>query len=388
MPIGRDLPPAGHAIALAPTDASPLRWPDGYRAIAVSSGTAALGLALLAARLRHPEITAPEVVLPGYGCPDLVAAARFAGVRVVLADIGAADPGYDIESLRQVVGHDTVAVVAVNFLGIAERLSELRKLLAHWPRVALVEDNAQWFPERGQGGVGVGSDPMQVELEGDAVCLSFGRGKPVSLLGGGALLLREGCFNGVATAALHAAIGAAQPGKLFALKVRLYNLLSHPRLYAAINRNPLLRLGQTVFKPLTTVTALDETRQALLRANIGRYLARPRRAAVWLHAGLPPARDLPSQLAGRSARLLRYPVLCRDRVERDALLERLRTAGLGATALYQRIMPEVEGVGDQVEARVALDGARVFADRLLTLPVHAGVRESDVARMLEILGKN
>jgi dTDP-4-amino-4,6-dideoxygalactose transaminase len=395
MFIGRDLPPTGHPIALAPPDTSPLQWPERYRAILVNSGTAALGLALLASRLRHPEIAAPEVVLPGYGCPDLVAAARFAGVRAVLADIGATDPGYDIESLRQVLGENTVAVVAVNFLGIAERLSELRSLLRDRPQIALVEDNAQWFPERGQSGIRAGSAPTltpspplfpeQVELEGDAVCLSFGRGKPVSLLGGGALLLREGCFAGLPAAALNDAIGTAQPGSLFAAKVRIYNLLSHPRLYAAINRNPLLRLGQTVFKPLAATTALDEKRQALLRTNIGCYLARPRRAAFWLHAGLPPASDLPAQLAERSARLLRYPILCRDRAQRDALLAHLRHEGLGATALYQRIMPEVEGVGDQVEVRVALEGARAFADRLLTLPVHVGVTESDVARMLEIV---
>jgi dTDP-4-amino-4,6-dideoxygalactose transaminase len=378
MPTLRDLPPAGHPIALAPRDATPLRWPAGYRAFAVNSGTAALGLALLASRLRHPGIAAPEVVLPGYGCPDLVAAARFAGVRPVLADIGADDPGYDFASLRQVLNDNTVAVVAVNFLGIAERMHALRELLQAWPRAALVEDDAQWFPEAATGQV----SPL---LQGDAVCVSFGRGKPVSLLGGGALLVRDGCFGDDAMAALLDVVGGEQPGRLFALKVQLYNLLSHPRLYAAINRNPLLRLGQTVFKPLAAATRLDENRQALLHANVERYLARPQRAATALHAGLPRERDLPAQLAQRRARLLRYPVLCRDRAERDALLERLRDAGLGATALYQRIMPEVEGVGDQVDVRVPLAGARAFADRLLTLPVHAGVSDGDVAKMLAIL---
>lgn len=376
--IGRNLPPTGNSIALAPVQAAALPWPAGYRALSVNSGTAALALALLAARLRHPEIATPEVVLPGYGCPDLVAAARFAGVRAVLADIGASDPGYDFASLRQMLTSATVAVVAVNFLGVAERLAELRDLLQQWPRVALVEDDAQWFPE-----------PLaDAALEGDAVCLSFGRGKPVSLLGGGALLLREDRFPAAVGAALADSIGPAPPASLFALKVHLYNMLSQPSLYAVIDRNPLLRLGQTVFKPLLAATALDERRQQLLRANIERYLARPRAAAQWLHAGLPREKDLPAQLVARSARLLRYPLLCSDLRERDELLGRLREAGLGATALYQRIMPEVEGVNDQVEARVALTGARAFADRLLTLPVHAGVSEADVARMLAIIQGN
>jgi len=90
-------------------------------------------------------------------------------------------------------------------------------------------------------------------------------------------------------------------------------------------------------------------------------------------------------LVERSARLLRYPVLCADLRERDTLLQRLRGAGLGATALYQRILPAVTGIDDRVEVRVPLDGARAFADRLLTLPVHAGVSAEDVRRMAAIM---
>lgn len=376
MPL-RDLPPAGNPIILRSEQVPELPWPAGFHALPVNSGTAALALALLAARLRHPEVAAPEVVLPGYGCPDLVAAARFAGVRAVLADIGANDPGYDLASLVSVLNDNTVAVVAVNFLGIAERLRELRDIVDAWPRIALVEDDAQWFPEPLPG----------ADLRGDAVCLSFGRGKPVSLLGGGMLLLREAFLQTDALATLARAIAAPSVDGRLMLKARLYNLLLSPYLYPAINRNPLFKLGRTVFKPLAAARGLDARRQQLLRANIHDYLARPQRAAEQLRAGLSREKNLPLLLASRGARLLRYPVLCRDAAERDALLGRLQRAGLGATALYQRHMPEVEGVGDQVEVRVALDGAREFAGRLLTLPVHAGVMARDVGKMLEIIVK-
>lgn len=372
--LRRDLPPAGNPIALAPARAA-CAWPDGYRALPVNSGTAALALALLAARLRNPQVESPVAILPGYGCPDLVAAARFAGVRAVLADIGADDPGYDLAALRDAIDDNTVAVVAVNFLGIAERHAALRALLQPWPQAVLVEDDAQWFPEPFPG----------AGLHGDAVCLSFGRGKPVSLLGGGMLLLRDGAFPTEVVTALRERIGPAVPDAAFALKARLYNALSSPSFYAAINRNPLLKLGQTVFKPLHTATALDARRQALLPVNIERHVARPRRAAEWLDAGLPASMNLPARLAARCGRLLRYPLLCADRAQRDVLLERLQAAGLGATALYQRVLPEVEGVGDQVEVRGGLNGSQAFADRLITLPVHAGVTEQDVARMLAIV---
>jgi dTDP-4-amino-4,6-dideoxygalactose transaminase len=369
----RDLPPTGNAIAVRSAGAPALQWPAGYRPIFVNSGTAALALALCIARRRRPEIGAPEVILPGYGCPDLVAAAKYAGLRAVLADIGGNDPGYDFASLRQVLNANTVAVVAVNFLGIAERLRELRELLQSWPQTSLIEDNAQWFPE-----------PLpDAELFGDSVCLSFGRGKPVSLLGGGALLLREHYAEAAQMADLIKP--AALAGHLYPAKLRIYNALLKPLLYGAINRNPLLQLGQTVFKPLPEIVAMDAQRDALLPANIEQYLQRKTPAAAWLHGELTAQQDLPAQLAERSARLLRYPLLCSDAFERNKLLQQLQRAGLGATALYRRILPEVQGVDDRVEVRVPLTGARLFAERLLTLPLHAGVSASDVRRMVAIV---
>jgi dTDP-4-amino-4,6-dideoxygalactose transaminase len=130
---------------------------------------------------------------------------------------------------------------------------------------------------------------------------------------------------------------------------------------------------------------MDEQRQILLATNIEHYLARTADAAERIRAAIPLPKNLPARLAGRGARLLRYPLLCADLCERDALLQQLRQAGLGATALYQRILPAVTGVDDRVEVRVPLDGARAFADRLLTLPVHAGVSAADVERMAAII---
>lgn len=366
----RDLPPTGNPIALTFSAAAPPEL-AGFSACYVNSGTAALALALIAAR-RRAAVDSPEVILPGYACPDLVSAAVHAGVRPVLVDIGGGDPGYELAALKNALSADTVAVVAVNFLGIRERLDELRELLRQWPQAVLVEDDAQWFPEPGSA------------LSGDAVCLSFGRGKPVSLLGGGALLLRNGVFDDFVAAAELAQ--AVLPGASYRWKVRAYNTLLHPLGYGLLSRNPLLQLGRTVFKPLPAIAALDEERARLLTPNCNAYHARPQTAAAQLRERLPAALDLPLQLGERSGRLLRYPLLCADGAQRDALLHALRAAGLGASAMYREVLPEIEGVGAQVEVRSPLPGARRFAARLLTLPVHAGVGAADVERMAAIIG--
>lgn len=365
----RCLPPAGEPIDLRGDGGSLPSFPD-YQALWLSSGTGALALALQLARMRHPEISAPEVVLPGYACPDLVAAAVYAGVRPVLADIGAEDPGYDLAALRNAVSPCTVAVVAVNFLGIRERLLEIRELLRQWPAAALIEDDAQWFPE--------GGGPV---LTGDAVCISFGRGKPVSLLGGGALFVRQ---SYAAVDALRAQVGVAMQRGL-GLKARVYNMLLHPMLYGLLGRNPLLSLGRTVFKPLQGIAALDAGRQAVLPRNVARYLSRAPDSISSNHDAMPQSMSLPARLKSRTGRLLRYPVLCPSREQRDRLLQDLRRQGLGATAMYGSALPDIANVAAQVSVKGDLRGSRHFAGRLLTLPVHSGVTKKDVARIQSAL---
>jgi len=380
----RDLPPTGNPIALR-VDNAPAPSFQGYRAVYVNSGTAALALALKVARARQPQIKNPEVILPGYGCPDLVAAAEFAGVRPVLADIDADDPGYNIDSLQQALSEQTVAVVAINFLGIRERLTLLRETLRDHPQVLLIEDNAQWFPERAAN---IGSDH---QFESDAICFSFGRGKPVSLLGGGLFLASDRLLSELESelSKNHEGIfllAKGEAGRIpFVAKTLAYNFLLHPAFYGLINRNPLLHLGQTIFKPLTGIQILDDLRQSLLPANLGGYWACRLTTQQYLFTHTPKSLNLPAQLESRTGRLLRFPIIF-PRVElRDAALVELVKKGLGATALYRTYLPDVDGVTGRLDVRVALPGAADFAGRLLTLPTHSGVSQSDLERTLKIL---
>lgn len=368
-----DLPPAGNPIRWQPDHTTPAF--AGYRAVWVHSGTAALALALIAARLQHPHIVRPEVVLPGYGCPDLVAAAEFAGVHPVLADIGSNDPGYDLAVLPAALSANTVAVVAVNFLGIKERLAELRQIMP--ADVAIIEDNAQWFPEPAD------------DLSGDFVCLSFGRGKPVSLLGGGALLINELFAHEVLP--LLPIVPASAPSPSYAFKVFAYNGLLHPLAYGLVSRNPLFKLGRTVFKPLAEVAAMDAQRQSLLAANCRQHVMRSRAIEEKLRVVIahnPRLHDVAATVMQRGGRLLRYPVLCEDAEQQSALLGQLQQAGLGATAMYQRVLPEIPNVAERVTIATELRGARSFAERLLTLPVHSRVTDRHVTEIEKIVVRN
>ena len=366
-----DLPPTGNRVILSGGDSAPPEFP-GYVAHWVQSGTAALALALLTARSRRPQLRNPSVILPAYGCPDLIAAAEYAGVTPVLVDIGIDDPGYDLDCLAAAIDADTIAVVAVNFLGLRERLGAIRELLRVHPDVLLIEDNAQWYPE-----------PARMPaLAGDLVCLSFGRGKPVSLLGGGALLIRTSQNTDIP-----AIQPAPEAGAALAIKAQVFNAVLNRRLYALVNRNPLFELGKTVFKPLEYIQALDTRRSCALSAAAARHVRLSRWtenawARVFAELSLPERLSVDPERCGR---LLRYPILCRDRAQRDRLWQALDAEGLGVSAMYRVALPEVSGVAGKFRLAGDCVNARDFADRLLTLPVHEGVTHSDIDRTIAVI---
>ena len=369
--IRGSLPPAGDAVIVRPEPrALPgllARW-QPYRPSFYASGTAALA-AGLSALIRRAGVREPQVILPAYGCPALVSAVLHAGAMPVYADLEPDRPWMSLESLRRLIGPSTAAVVAVNFLGIPERLASIRELLAGTP-AGLIEDSAQAF---------CNGSP---DSTADMVVLSFGRGKPVSLLGGGALLCRDQALASLLPRP------PAPAGSLprLRLKATAYNVLRKPSLYWLPQSLPL-GLGETRFEALTELAAMDAERETLLPAAVAAYLRQGQPAAKQLRAVLAapgPLLDL-AAVCGlpADARLSRYPVLARDAAGRDELLAELGRRGLGASKMYGVPLPQVQSV--PVATANPLPAAMDFADRLLTLPVHDGVAERHVRDISAVL---
>jgi perosamine synthetase len=146
---------------------------DVPHAVAVSSGTAALHLAVLAFGLEPGD----EVVVPAYTFPATANVVALAGLKPVLVDV---DPEtMNIDPARIEVGPRTKAILAVHLFGRPLPLHEL-------PDVPLLEDAAgalgATYRGRACGGLGV------------AGCLSFHPRKIVTTGEGGAVTTADDSF--------------------------------------------------------------------------------------------------------------------------------------------------------------------------------------------------
>lgn len=363
----------------------PLPWQDDYQTWCMGSGTEALSAAVSLATLcagRQQGVT-PEVILPAYGCPDLVAAVVAQGAIPVLVDLLPDRPVMDIDRLTEALSEATVAVIAAGFLGVPERLSALASVCKSHG-IWLIEDSAQCFPPD------CAREPMA-----DCAVLSFGRGKPINLMGGGALLVRKdhGDFATRVFADLPE-VTVTLDGH-WKLKRYIFNFLLSRLGYGLLRRVPFLGLGSTVYKPLDSVRRI-QLPGGLLVAGIRTASLRPSVAkqydqalAFLVSRGWVLFMRSHAQQNGSIVPVtLRYGLLAPDQGTRDTAVSMLNSRGIGANAFYEKALPDVAGVG---EALGTISGdypnAVFFADRLVTLPSHEDVAYGDVTLVASVLDK-
>ncbi len=377
------LPPVGHPIQFRGCQSDSRvfgRAVAPYQFRFFASGTASLAAAIQTAISRKQTPSRPEVLLPAYACPDLISAVLFAGARPVLVDLIPDRPWMDLSQLERKLSANTVAVIAVNFLGILERHADIRERLEN-RNVLLIEDSAQAFPRKEE------SDFWQ----GDLVVVSFGRGKPVSLLGGGALLFQEDIAPFVPSSYSRPGTHGLDRAKFY-LKATLYNLLIDPRWYWLPEALPGLRLGETRYHPLEALEGMAGEYETILACNLERYQIRPltvqQSVQEKMRAFETKGRDiidLPSRIGLPATRaLLRYPVLV-PAEDREAVIQAMQGAGMGASRLYPSALPSIPGVDNMPEISGEFPVAEDFARRLVTLPTHGFVSVEDIQTQLGIL---
>jgi dTDP-4-amino-4,6-dideoxygalactose transaminase len=298
-------------------------------ALAVSSGTAALHLVVLAFGLEPGD----EVLVPAYTFPATGNVVALAGLRPVLVDV---DPEtMNVDPARIEVGPRTKLLLGVHLFGRPLRLHEL-------PDVPLLEDAAGALGARYRGrpcgGLGV------------AGCLSFHPRKIVTTGEGGAVTTNDDAF-------------AAEVAQL---RNHGWRTLAPPDLPAPGLNYRLSDILCAVGLP--QVRRLDDLHAARARvaAGYGERLAH-------LDVLLPRADD--GDRHGWQAYVLQV-------ADRDRVLAGLRAGGIEA----QIGTYALNLLGAYADQGPFPGAARVY-ERALALPFHTRVSEDDLDRVAEALDR-
>lgn len=157
------------------------RWAEicGVKhAVATSSGTAALHIAMLASHVGHGD----EVIVPAMTCPDTLHAVTFVGARPVIVDIESNRYGLDPTLVERAVTSRTKAVLPVHLYGCPVDEGVLD--IARRRGLLVIEDAAEAHGAE-SGGQPVGS-------LGTAGCFSFRGDKILGVGTGGMITTNDG----------------------------------------------------------------------------------------------------------------------------------------------------------------------------------------------------
>ena len=346
-------------------------------ALLCGSGTQALQLALQAAC--RPGRGGRLVALPAFACYDLASAAIGANVEVVFYDIDPDTLAADMASLSRALEREPAAVVVAPLFGYQPDWDAVRALTTrHGAR--LIEDAAQSFGAlwRGEPVGGIG----------DLSVLSFGRGKGWTAVEGGALLGPEAEIERLRTALPPCPAGAAATARTL-LEGLAQWAFARPLLYGLPTALPALGLGETVYRPPVAPRALGprSARLALETLGVSEREADARRARTRAMARRVEAlgsADLrvPRVQDGSEPGGLRLPVVASPEV-RGRLLERGRA--LGIMPGYPLPLPELPPLEPHIVEARCFPGAEALAERLVTLPTHSLLRDSDMSLIAVLL---
>ncbi len=321
-------------------------------AVTVSSGTAALHLACIAAGIGPGD----EVIVPAFTFVASAAAPRYVGAEPVLCDVRSAhDFNIDPDDVARRITPRTRAIVAVHFCGYPADVAALRALCDEHG-LMLIEDCAQAI------GAQVDADGRQVGTVGELGAFSFFSKKQ--------LCVGEG---GMVTSA----------DEQLAERVQLFR--SHAMTSSTWDRHrghdPAYDVVDIGFN-----YRLDEPRAALGLSRLARLAdsIASRRATVRAYrerlAGVDGI-ELPfGEEAVERASHFAFPVLLADRQTRDRFRDELKANGIQTTwypALhtfteYRRFAPD-DG----------LPHASEVADRHCALPLSSSTTEAEVEMVVE-----
>jgi len=388
--VKRTIPPAAAPLGFRDLARGILGWWFGRRAITsfeqsirlyfgvrhvftVASGKAALALILLALRDRAKR---RKVIIPAYTCYSVPSAVLKAGLDLTLCDVDPATFDFEYSHLERIIDEETLCIVPCHLFGISADMGRIRAM-ADRVGAVVVEDAAQ-----AMGGT---RDGRKLGTIGDVGFFSLGRGKNITC-GSGGIIVTNSDQIAEALQRRYLKLKAPSVGATLGewLKLLFMTIFINPNLYWFPAGLPFLRLGETTFYRDFPIERLSGMQGGLLshwRTHLERSNQKRHDNGVYFRERINGG-----EAAGQEKWIpyLRFPILTRNRQERDGIFARSNERGFGVSLMYPKAVHQIEEIIGRFRGE-AFPSAEEIAARLVAIPTHSYVSSVDRERIRELI---
>lgn len=296
-----------------------------------------------------------EVIVPSFAFVTTASAFSMRGARIVFADVRADTFNLDERQLEALCTPRTKAIVALHYGGLACEMDAILAL-AERRGIAVVEDNAHGLFGTYRG--------KKLGTLGRLATQSFHETKNLTCGEGGALVVNDPALVQRAEIVREKGTNRA---RFLRGQVDKYTWVEQGSSWLPSELNAALLLGQ--LEVAETIQAARQRVWHTYAQELG-----PWAASVDVRLPVVP------EHCGHPAHV--FALLLPDLAERTAFIQHLRAREIQAVFHYQPLhLSEVgrAGGGTPGQCPVTED----IADRLVRLPLHAGLSEEELARVLE-----
>lgn len=354
------------------------RYIGSENVLFMSSGRAALWLYLKALTTLRPD--RKEVIIPAYTCPSVAAAVLNSGLRPVLCDNNMDDFGFVHDELEKKCGRQTLAVIVVHLYGCPANVDVIKSICENNDSY-LIEDAAQAF-----GNTYLNEHQLKLGLKGDAGFYSFGRGKPINIMHGGLLVAKSKDIYNVADGIMRGLKNSEKTIRYYS-SLGAYAIFSNPYLYWIPQNVPFLNLGGTIFEPNFEVTNGLRTAATLVSAmlvELEKEKEVRKMNAKWYSEHLTHDFINHGNWHGEYP-YLRYPMIIKEPILRNRILDTLVASGAGATGSYPAPLNELPRLRNVLADTGEYSNAQKLSKAIITLPVHSNVKMANKEYMIRII---
>jgi len=313
-------------------------------AIAVSSGTAALHLALLALGIQPGD----EVIIPDFSFPATANSVRLAGATPICCDIDPTTFNIDPIRIKRLIGRNTKALMPVHQFGLAAEMASIMEL-SLGEEIAVVEDAAC--------ALGAEFRTQKCGTWGKVACFSFHPRKIVTTGEGGLVVTSDDAIaDKVRSLRNHGRVGKAYAYVGF--NYRLSDVL------AAIGLAQFAKLPRFI------------TQRREVAGRYNQYLKDT------------PGLTLPSEPEAHKHTYQSYVVILDRRFDRDRIIEALKLdgieAGIGTYAIH--LLNAYKG--NREIQKADLSASEYAHCHTLSLPMYPAMTAEEVVFVCDSLGRH
>jgi len=349
----------------------------------VSTGRAAMVIALRAFKAANRAPQRTEVIIPSYTCYSVAASAELAGLKVRICDIDPKTLSYDIDQLKTINFDNVLAIVTANLYGLPNDLPEIERLAKN-NGIYMLDDAAQSMNGKIAG--------RYAGTYGDIGLYSLDKGKNITTIQGGILVTNS---DQIAELIKNTLASLQPPSRSECIKdfikLTIYTILLRPWLYWIPAKMPGLGLGQTEYttdypislynhhmKGLAEVLFNDIDTITSTRKNNYQRLQDAAAQASQLQAIQPINTAEPAYL--------RLPIIFDTNTSREAFIKLANKHGISATISYPQSLADLSEIqGFATVHNDHAEGGRFIASHIVTIPTHGYMSDRDIDSISNLL---